>query len=117
MLNESTDKATALRFLEGLEGGGMTASESRILAESLDPVLVHLTVRFLREVYPASNPAASAVLERLMKLTSAYPELVHKTRVGEQDPVSEWFAAAHSFREFSGRGRELIETIVDKLET
>lgn len=116
-MSTSTDKSTALRFLQGLESGDMSAAESWILAESLDPVLVYLTVRYLREVYPASNPAASAVLERVMKLTSTYPELVHKSKEGELDPVSEWFASEHSFRDFRGRGNEMIETIVDKLES
>ncbi len=39
------------------------------------------------------------------------------TRDGEQDPVSQWFEAEHSFGSFRGRGSEFIEVIVDKLES
>jgi hypothetical protein len=104
-------------LLRGLEDGGLPAAEAAILAEDLDPVIVYFIVRFLREVYPASSPAASAVLERVVQLTSAYPGIVRKSREGEQDPVSQWFASEYSFGDFRGRGSELVEMIVDKLES
>ena len=85
----------------------MAASEAAIIAEDLDPVLVYFIVRFLRSVYPASSPAAHAVLERVVALTSAYPAIVRKSKEGEDDPVSR----------YRGRGAELIEMIVDKLES
>jgi hypothetical protein len=80
-------------------------------------VIVFFVVRFLREVYPASSPAASAVLERVVRLTSAYPAIVRKSREGEQDPVSQWFADEYNFGDFRGRGEELIGMVVDKLES
>ena len=116
-MSTSTDRNQALRPLRGLDGGGIDATEARILAEELDPVLVYVVVRYLREIYPASDPAASPVLERVVGLTSAYPAIVEKSREGEQDPVSEWFTSEYSFRDFRGRGPELIELIVDKLES
>jgi hypothetical protein len=116
-MDGSTDLETAARFLDGLELGSASAAELRRLGERLDPVLVHVIVRFLREVYDASQPAASAVLERVAKLTAAYPGLVARSREGEADPVTQWFVSAHTFREFRGRGRSMIETIVDKLES
>jgi hypothetical protein len=116
-MSTSTDRNQALRLLRGLDEGGIDATEARILAEELDPVLVYVVVRYLREIYPASDPAASPVLERVVGLTSAYPAIVEKSREGEQDPVSEWFTSEYSFRDFRGRGPELIELIVDKLES
>jgi hypothetical protein len=116
-VSTSTDKNRALRLLRGLDEGGLDVSEARALAEELDPVLVYVVVRFLREVYPASDPAASPVLERVVRLTSAYPALVAKSREGERDPVSVWFSSEYSFRDFRGRGTDLIELIVDKLES
>jgi hypothetical protein len=80
-------------------------------------VIVYFIVRFLREVYPASDPAASAVLERVVQLTSAFPGIVQKSREGERDPVSQWFASEYGFGDFRGRGDELIAMIVDKLES
>lgn len=114
---DSTDKNTALRLLRGLENGAMTADDARGLAEALDPVLVYVIVRYLREVYPASNPAANAVLDRVVALTNAWPDLVEVSRQGELDSVSEWFVSEYSFVDFRGRGAELVELIVDKLES
>ena len=116
-MSTSTDKNQASRLLRGLEDGGMAVAEARIFAEDLDPVLVHVILRYLRAAYPASDPAASAVLERVVQLTSADPAIVRKAQEGERDPVSEWFAAEHSFGEFRGRGHDLIDLIVEKLES
>ena len=110
------DPKPAVRLLRGLEAGGMPASEARTLAEGIDPVLLYFVVRYLREVYPASDRAASAVLDRVVKLTAAYPGMVARVKKGEQDPVSRWFTGAHSFNEFRGRGPSLMDLIVAKLE-
>jgi hypothetical protein len=116
-VDTTTDKGEAVRLLEGLENGGMNTADALVIAESLDPVLVYLIVRYLRESYPASDPAATSVLERVVELTSAHAGFVQKCREGEQDPVSQWFEAEHTFDSFRGRGTEFIELIVDKLET
>jgi hypothetical protein len=116
-MSESTDKAAATRLLRGLEGGGMTAFAARAIAEKLDPVLLYVVVRYLREAYPASNPAASPVLDRVVALTSAWPGLVARSKEGEHDPIGQWFTENHSFGEFRGRGAEMIALVVDKLES
>ena len=72
-MSGSTDRDQAHRLLHGLEQGGLTGAEAQLLAQDLDPVLVHVILRYLRSVYPASDPAASAVLERVVRLTSADP--------------------------------------------
>jgi len=116
-MSGSTDSKQASRLLRGLEEGGLATAEARILAQDLDPVLVHVILRYLRAVYPASDPAASAVLERVVRLTSTDPAIVRKAKEGERDPVAEWFAGDYSYKEFRGRGEELIGLIVDKLES
>ena len=116
-MSGSTDKNQAKRLLRGLEEGGLAVAEARILAQDLDPVLVHVILRYLRAVYPASDPAASPVLERVVQLTSADPAIVRKAKEGERDPVSQWFTGDYSFANFRGRGQELIDLIVDKLES
>jgi hypothetical protein len=113
----STDKAAAIRLLRGLEGGGMSSVEARTIAEGLDPVLLFVVVRYLREAYPASHPAATAVLDRVVALTAAWPGLVARSKEGERDPVAEWFSRDHSFVEFRGRGAEMLGLIVEKLES
>lgn len=116
-MGTSTDKNQALRLLNGLEQGGLRAAEGRILAEDLDPVLVHVIVRFLREVYPATEPAARPVLERVVELTNAYPGIVAQAKQGETDPVTAWFTSQHTFAEFRNRGDALVDLVVDKLES
>ena len=111
------DKSEALRLLSGLENGGMTADDACFIAEELDPVLVYVIVKFLRESYPASDPAATSVLARVVKLTSTCRGLVERSKAGERDPVARWFAQDYSYGEFRGRGPELIELIVDKLDS
>ncbi len=116
-MGTSTDKNQALRLLKGLEMGGLDPTDGRILCEDLDPVLVHVIVRFLREVYPATEPAARPVLERVVELTDAYPGIVEQAREGEADPISAWFASEHTFTEFRNRGETLVGLVVDKLES
>lgn len=116
-MSGSTNKNDAEKLLRGLEDGRMSASEGTLLAQDLDPVLVHVILRYLREVYPASNPAANAVLDRVVALTSNWPGIVAKAKEGEQDPVSQWFESEYSFGDFRGQGSEMLDLIVDKLES
>ena len=57
------------------------------------------------------------MLERVVVLMSHHPAVVGKFKDGERDPVSQWFEGDYSFRDFKGRGSDMIELIVDKLET
>jgi hypothetical protein len=116
-MGESTDKTLAERLLRGLEDGRLSTSEATTLAQDLDPVLVHSILRFLRETYPASHPAASGVLDRVVALTSNWPGIVAAAKTGEQDPISQWFASEYTFAEFRGRGPEMLDLIIDKLES
>jgi hypothetical protein len=106
----------AARLLQGLESGA-GLDQAQALAAELDPVLLYVVVRFLRETHPADDPAASAVLERVMKLMRAEPRLVQRFKAGERDPVASWFASGYTFREFRGRGPELLALIAAKLES
>ena len=116
-MGNSTNKMQALRLLQGLEMGGLDLAEGRVLAEDLDPVLIHVIVRFLREVYPATAPAAGPVLDRVVALTNAYPGIVTQAQQGETDPIAGWFASEHTFQEFRDRGEAMLDLVIDKLET
>ena len=111
------ERSIALRLISGLEDGGMPMADAVILAEDLDPVLVYVIVSYFRTIYPASDPAASSVLERVVQLTSHNAALVEKYREGEQDPISRWFESEYEYRDYRTREHELIELIVDKLES
>jgi hypothetical protein len=116
-MDNSTDRARTLKLLNGLEMGGLDAFEGRLIAEELDPVLVHVIVRYLREAYPATDPVARPVHERVVALTKVYPGLVARAREGEDDPVTGWFTSERSFREFRGRSDVMIDLLIDKLES
>lgn len=111
------EKREALRLLDGLENGGLAADDASSIARDLDPVLVHVIVKFLRETYPASDPAATSVLERVVNLHAAWRGLVAKCKRGERDPISQWFEGDYSYRDYRGRGVELIDLIVEKLNS
>lgn len=111
------DKREASRLLDGLENGGLAAGDASGIAQDLDPVLVHVIVKFLRETYPASDPVATSVLERVVLLNAAWKGLVARCKQGEQDPISQWFESEYSYRDFKGRGAEMIDLIVEKLES
>ncbi len=110
-------RRNAERLLEGLENGGLSAIAAATLAEQLDPVIVYVIVSYLREIHPASDPAATAVLERVVRLTSTSPALIRKHREGGQDPVARWFESEYTYRAFRGRASEMLLLIVDKIES
>lgn len=116
MTSARQEKQDASRLLQGLENGDLDATGAAAIAERLDPVLVHAIVSYLRAIHPASDPAATAVLERVVRLTSASPTLIRKHKEGAEDPVSRWFESEYTYREFRGRGAEMIDTLVDKIE-
>lgn len=116
-MNATEEKNAALKLLDGLENGGITTLEAFTLAEQIDPVLVYFIVRFLRETYPATDPAAPAVLERVVRLTSDHPEVIGKSKTGERDSMREWFDSEYVVTDYRGRGNELIEMISEKLDS
>jgi hypothetical protein len=112
-----TERRDAQRLLDGIENGTLSATDAATLAEKIDPVLVYAIISYLRAIHPASDPAAQAVLERVVKLTSTSPAVIRKHREGEEDPVSRWFESEYSYRDYRGRGDQLIALLVDKIES
>jgi hypothetical protein len=113
----SHEQQEAERLLAGLESGSMDTGTAQTIAEDLDPVMIYVIVSFLRATYPASDPAATPVLERVVAMTSKDQAIIRNCKLGEQDPISRWFQSEYSFKEFRGRGPELIALITDKLES
>lgn len=116
-MGASDERGDALRLIEGLEGGRMTATDAAALAERLDPVLVYVAVSYLRAIHPASDPVAGAVLERVARMTAAGPALVRRHREGERDPIARWFESEYAYRDFRGRAPDLVDLILDKIES
>ena len=116
-MSPSEERGDALRWIEGLENGTSTAHDSAVLAERLDPVLVYVLTNYLRAIHPAGDPAAAAVLERVVKMTTAVPSFVRRHREGGEDPISQWFESEYAYTDFRGRREELVDVLIDKIES
>ncbi len=108
------EKSVALRILEGIEQGSMSAGESFNLISDAEPVLVALIFKWLRAHYYPQHPAADGVLGRLVTLCTAHPSVPRKAKQGESDVIVEWFEDTYSYRDLGSR--EFIDLIVEKLE-
>lgn len=102
----------ALRILEGIEHGTMTAAESFALVEDADPALVYLIFTWLRKHY-ADHDDPDAVIGRLADISSR-GSMVDKVKEGQADPVVQWFEETYSYRKLEAK--EFIELIIEKLE-
>jgi hypothetical protein len=106
-------QAAALRILEGIEEGTMSAADSFALVEDADPALIYLIFTWLRRRY-ADHPNADSVIGRLVAVVDKDPLVTRKMKEGQHDPVVAWFEEEHAYRELGSR--EFIELIVEKLE-
>jgi len=106
------EQRAALRILEGIEEGTMSANDSFALVEDADPALVYLIFTWLRKRY-ADHPNADAVIGRLLAISNrgAVPK---QMKEGQADPVVQWFEESYSYKELDKHA--FIELIIDKLE-
>ena len=111
------ERSDAERLLNGLENGTLSSTEAALVAGNIDPVLFYVIVSFLREVYPASDPAATSVLERVVALTKGSAVLVRHHKSGGEDPIAKWFEDEYTYGEFRSRGEAMIELVADKLDS
>jgi len=116
-MNAMNERQDAVRLLEGIENGSLSTGDAARLAERIDPVLLYAVVSFLRAVHPASDPAAQAVLDRVVRLTSESPAVIRRHGEGETDPISRWFESEYDFKSFRGRGIDLLDLLIDKIES
>ena len=103
----------ALRIVEGIEEGTMSASDSFSLIEEADPALVYLIFTWLRSRY-ANHPAADAVIGRVLAISNQYPSVAKMMKEGQADPVVEWFEESYTYRNLGSK--EFVALIVEKLE-
>lgn len=108
------EQAHALRIIEGIEQGTMSASESYSLLRDADPTLVHFIMKWLRKRYHRDQPAAEAVIGRVIELCSLHPDILARAKEGQDDPVVSWFEDAYSYRKLEAA--EFVALIIEKLE-
>ena len=111
------EKTSAQRLLAGIENGNLSNADAIVVAEDIDPALFYVIVSFLREIYPASDPAATAVLERVVALTQGSAILVRHHKSGGEDPIAQWFEDEYTYGEFRTRGPEMIAVVADKIDS
>lgn len=116
MSSATSDRNETLRLIRGIENGNLPPNDAHQIASKRDPVLVYFALRYLRERHPPSNPSSSGVVQRLVELTSTYPDVMELAKKGEKDVMREWFDDTHTIREFFGKEDEFVDLIVDKLE-
>jgi hypothetical protein len=106
------EQRAALRILEGIEEGTMSATDSFALVEAADPALVYLLFTWLRKRY-ADHPNSDAVIGRVVAISSrgSVPQMMKE---GQADVVVQWFEESYSYRTLDKK--EFIELIVEKLE-
>lgn len=106
------EQRAALRILEGIEEGTLSASDSFALVEAADPALVYLIFTWLRKRY-ADHPNSDAVIGRLVAISDRgrVPAMMKE---GQADPVARWFEESYSYRDLGSK--EFIELIIEKLE-
>jgi hypothetical protein len=114
MAHEREQKA-ALRILEGIEEGNMSAADSFALIDEADPALVYLLLTWIRKHYDASQPPGDAVIGRLAEISNRYTAVAKKMKEGQADSIVEWFEDGYSYRELGSK--EFVALIVDKLES
>jgi hypothetical protein len=106
------EQRAALRILEGIEEGTMSASDSLALVEAADPALVYLIFTWLRKRY-ADHANADAVIGRVVAISSR-GATARIMKQGQSDPVVQWFEDSYSYRTLEKA--EFIELIIEKLE-
>jgi len=107
------EQRAALRILEGIEEGTMSAADSFALVDEADPALVYLIFTWLRKRY-ADHVNADAVIGRLLAISNRYTAVTKKMNEGKADPVVQWFEENYSYKDL-GKA-EFIELIIEKLE-
>lgn len=111
------EKQESLRLLNGLESGSLSIADAYSIADKRDPLIVYYVLRYLREKYPASAPASSGVVGRIVELTKTYDKLVKKAKDGEHDSLREWFDDTYDLRSFFNNPEKLVDTLIEKIES
>jgi hypothetical protein len=106
------EQRAALRILEGIEEGTMSATDSLTLIEAADPALVYLIFTWLRKRY-ADHPNSDAVIGRVVAISSR-GSTASIMKQGQTDPVVQWFEESYSYRTLDKSA--FIELVIEKLE-
>ncbi|MEM6993986.1 MAG: hypothetical protein AAF721_25970 [Myxococcota bacterium] len=108
------EKAAALKMVEGIELGTMSADESHALLDEADPVLVYFVFKWLRKRY-RDHDLGQLVLGRMNEVRNTYRAITRKAKSAEDDPLVGWFEGSHVYADLSAE--EFVDIVVEKLES
>jgi hypothetical protein len=106
------EQRAALRILEGIEEGTMSATDSLALVEDADPALIYLIFTWLRKRYK-DHTNSDAVIGRVVAI-SGRGSVAKLMKEGQADAVVQWFEESYSYRDLDKK--QFIELIIEKLE-
>ena len=106
------EQRAALRILEGIEEGTMSATDSLSLVEDADPALIYLIFTWLRKRY-ADHTNSDAVIGRVVEI-SGRGSVAKLMKEGQADVVVQWFEETYNYKELDKK--QFIELIIEKLE-
>ncbi len=107
------EKQAALRMLEGIELGTLSAEETHALLDEADPTLVYFIFKWIRKRY-RDHELAQLVMGRLNEIRNTYRSITRKAKSAEDDPLVGWFEGSYDYKELTGA--EFIDIVVEKLE-
>jgi hypothetical protein len=117
MTSFSGEAADANRLLDGLENGTLKSADAFAMAEKIDPVLLHFVFKYLRTKYNAQDPSGEGVMQRMLELTKTYDNVVKKAKEGEEDPITQWFDDSYDVNDYRAKPEEMIDMLVEKIES
>lgn len=114
--SSNSEQAKCLRLIEGLEAGTLDLNIAFQLSEEIDPVLLHVALRYLREVAGADGQTGEGVNSRLLEFATSFPQAIKMAQKGEKDPILEWFNESYALNEFRSRPNDLVEILWEKID-
>ena len=111
---DDMDRREVVRFLDGIEEGDLPISDAFNILRTLDPLMGHFLLTYLREKNPVTDTSHGPG-ERLLNLVSTYKEAANMAKPHE-DPMIEWFEDTYSYRQFFNERDEFINLLIEKFE-
>lgn len=107
------EKEAALRILQGIELGTMTADESYELLAEADPALVYFIFKWLKKRY-RDHEDEEEVRRRVKDIRNTYRAITRRAKSAEDDPLIGWFEGTYQYKDLDAA--EFIDIVVEKLE-
>ncbi len=114
---DDIEQREVLRFLEGVEEGGLPSADLYNIMRNFEPILSFFLLKYLREKHPITENS-SGPGQRLLELVSTYDSVQKLTKPPKEDEaLAEWFDDTYDIKQFFNKPDEYVSIIIDKLES